>query len=106
MLERLLPRLWQRRGLVAVLLLPLSAIFWLVSGVRRAAYVCGVCRSERLPVPLVVIGNIIVGGSGKTPLTLWLADALRRMCASSRAQSVRSHPVFPAIRSVGSILVV
>ncbi|MBP9712415.1 MAG: tetraacyldisaccharide 4'-kinase [Sterolibacterium sp.] len=78
MLERLLPRLWQRRGLWAVLLLPLSAIFWLVSGVRRAAYVCGVCRSERLPVPLVVIGNIIVGGSGKTPLTLWLADALRR----------------------------
>lgn len=77
MLEHLLPRIWQRRGVLAVLLLPLTALFSLLSRLRRHAYACGVLARVRLSVPVVVVGNIIVGGSGKTPLTLWLADALR-----------------------------
>jgi tetraacyldisaccharide 4'-kinase len=69
---------WQRRGLVAVLLWPFSVLFALLSGLRRLAYARGWLKSVRLPVPVVVIGNIIVGGSGKTPLTLCLAEELRR----------------------------
>jgi tetraacyldisaccharide 4'-kinase len=41
-------------------------------------YRAGVLRSVRLPVPVIVIGNLTVGGTGKTPLVLWLAEALRR----------------------------
>ncbi len=78
MLESLLPRIWQRRGVLAVMLLPLTALFSLLSCLRRHAYACGVLARVRLPVPVVVVGNIIVGGSGKTPLTLWLAEALSR----------------------------
>jgi len=77
MLEHLLPRIWQRRGVLAVLLLPLTALFSLLSRLRHHAYACGVLARVRLSVPVVVVGNIIVGGSGKTPLTLWLAEALR-----------------------------
>jgi tetraacyldisaccharide 4'-kinase len=46
---------------------------------RRAAYRLGWLRSERLPVPVVVVGNITVGGSGKTPLVIHLARALREL---------------------------
>ncbi len=43
---------------------------------RRAAYRAGLLRHERLSVPVVVVGNITVGGAGKTPLTLYLAERL------------------------------
>lgn len=74
-----LPRLWYRRGLAPALffLLPLSWLFSFLSGCRRAAYRCGLLISERLPVPVVVVGNLVAGGAGKTPLTLWLVEALR-----------------------------
>ena len=44
---------------------------------RRALYTTGILRSVRLPVPVIVIGNISVGGTGKTPLVLWLIERLR-----------------------------
>lgn len=68
---------WRVRGLLALALLPLGALFFLLAGLRRAAYRVGLLRAVRLPVPVVVIGNIIAGGAGKTPLTLWLAQTLR-----------------------------
>jgi len=76
-LTALLQRAWQQRGVLAALLLPLAAAFALLAAARRALYRHRILGSERLPVPVVVIGNITVGGSGKTPLTLWLVDALR-----------------------------
>jgi tetraacyldisaccharide 4'-kinase len=56
--------------------LPLAALFWLVSTLRRLAYRRGVLASARLPVPVVVVGNLTVGGAGKTPLVIWLARHL------------------------------
>lgn len=73
---RALPELWRRRGPLACLLWPLSLLFRLVSCIRRAAFRHGLLAVQRLPVPVVVIGNIIAGGAGKTPLTLHLAQAL------------------------------
>lgn len=71
-----MPRAWRARGPLAWLLLPVGWLFFLIAALRRAAYRRGWLRSERLPVPVVVVGNIVAGGAGKTPLTLWLAQRL------------------------------
>ncbi|HZX28823.1 MAG TPA: tetraacyldisaccharide 4'-kinase [Telluria sp.] len=76
-LETSLTRAWLRRGPLACALLPLALVFGALSGARRAAYRLGLAQAERLPVPVIVVGNIFVGGTGKTPLTIWLAQALR-----------------------------
>lgn len=60
------------------MLLPVGLFFFLVVALRRALYRLGVLKSVRLPVPVVVIGNVTAGGSGKTPLVIWLVEALRR----------------------------
>ena len=57
-------------------LAPAAPLFRAVTAARRGLYRAGVFRSERLPVPVVVIGNITVGGSGKTPLVIALVEAL------------------------------
>lgn len=61
-----------------IVLLPLSILFGLFAALRRVLYRFGLLRAIRLPVPVVVVGNISVGGTGKTPLVLWLADFLRQ----------------------------
>ena len=69
---------WQpSTGIVALLLAPAAALFGAVSALRRRLYRMGWLASERLPVPVIVVGNIAVGGTGKTPLTAALAGALR-----------------------------
>jgi tetraacyldisaccharide 4'-kinase len=65
-----------RTPLVAAMLLPLSLFFRVAVALRRAGYRTGLLRSVRLPVPVVVVGNVTVGGSGKTPLVAALALAL------------------------------
>ena len=58
------------------MLYPVSLLFRLGAALRRCAYAVGILRRQRLPVPVVVVGNISVGGTGKTPLVLWLAEFL------------------------------
>lgn len=67
---------WYRITPLHLILLPVSIIFRLLAGTRRMLYRSGLLPSEKLPVPVIVVGNITVGGSGKTPLTLWLAQEL------------------------------
>jgi len=61
---------------LTLFLVPLSLLFALATGVRRALYRAGVLKTERVPVKVVVVGNITVGGSGKTPLAAALCRAL------------------------------
>ena len=70
------PAFWQQRSGWALLLWPVSLIFLVLSSLRRVCYRQGVLKSRRAAVPVVVVGNIAVGGSGKTPVVVWLASAL------------------------------
>jgi tetraacyldisaccharide 4'-kinase len=73
-----LEKQWYRHSLWQFVLLPFSMLFRLLSALRRVAYKQGWLATERLPVPVIVVGNITVGGSGKTPLVLWMAQYLRQ----------------------------
>jgi tetraacyldisaccharide 4'-kinase len=71
-------RHWYRLSAVSVLLYPLSLVFCLLVALRRQLFKLGVLASARLRIPVVVVGNLTVGGTGKTPLVLGLAKALRQ----------------------------
>ncbi len=70
-------RHWERFTALSALLAPLSLLFRMVVTARQVGYRAGLASRVRLPVPVIVVGNITAGGTGKTPLTLWLASALR-----------------------------
>lgn len=72
-----LPQLWLRRGVPALLLWPLSQLYGAITALRRALFRAGILRSTRLPVPVVVVGNVVAGGSGKTPLVMALVQHLK-----------------------------
>ena len=77
-LERWLNGVWYKGRSGAGWLWPLSALFGTVVALRSWGYRHGLYRVRRVGVPVVVIGNLTVGGTGKTPLTLWLATELAR----------------------------
>lgn len=66
-----------RRGLAARLLLPLAWLYGALLAARRRAYQSGRRQATRLPVPVIVVGNVIVGGAGKTPTTIALVEHLK-----------------------------
>ena len=69
---------YQGTSLITILLLPLSLLFWLLSMLRRAAFKLGLCKAYISPVPVIVVGNISVGGNGKTPFVIWLVSHLQQ----------------------------
>jgi tetraacyldisaccharide 4'-kinase len=70
---------WRHKNaLYYFVLKPLSWLFALVTSVRRFAYKEGFFKSYALSVPVVVVGNINVGGSGKTPVVMWLVEQLTK----------------------------
>jgi len=60
------------------LLVPLSAIFAGLTALRRWCYRIGLAKSSQLAAPVIIVGNISVGGTGKTPFTLWLCQYLQQ----------------------------
>lgn len=78
-LSRFVASVWWSRNAIAFLALPLSAIFAAASGMRRILYRIGLKRVYRVGVPVIVVGNITTGGSGKTPVVMHLVDGLRRL---------------------------
>ncbi len=77
--DTFLQQMWYRGRApwLRILLLPLSALFWLIVTLRRTAYRIGILRSRAVGRPVIVIGNITVGGTGKTPFVIWLAELLQ-----------------------------
>tara|TARA_R110000744_G_scaffold68920_6_gene140094 strand:- start:1358 stop:2419 length:1062 start_codon:yes stop_codon:yes gene_type:complete len=77
---RLIEKVWFQdhpaKWLIVPLLLPLSVLFAALSFLRRLAYQVGLFKQVKMSVPVVVVGNIGIGGNGKTPVTLYLVEKL------------------------------
>lgn len=69
-------RVWYEDARFGWLLIPLSGLFWVIMTMRRWCYRTRFFQVRRLPVPVIVVGNITAGGTGKTPTTIWLAREL------------------------------
>ncbi len=67
-----------KRGIINYLLLPVAAIFYLLSTFRRLFYQIGLLTTHHFKVPVIVVGNITVGGSGKTPVVIALTNYFKR----------------------------
>jgi tetraacyldisaccharide 4'-kinase len=76
-LHELIQKIWYGKAYLALPLIPLSWIFRAAAALRRECYKRGILRSYSLPVPVIIVGNISVGGTGKTPLLIYLAELLR-----------------------------
>lgn len=69
-------KFWQYKRVGNYLLLPFSCIFWLLTRLRYYGYVLGHLQ-RHFPIPIIVVGNISLGGTGKTPFVIWLAHFLQ-----------------------------
>lgn len=69
--------IWARRGWLAHLLWPLSRLYGTLVAQRRRRYLSEPAWVEQMPVPVIVVGNVVVGGAGKTPVVLALLAHLR-----------------------------
>jgi len=118
---RWIHRVWYEGAGFGWVLLPLSGLYWIVSASIRSLYRTGLLKTHRASVPVIVVGNITAGGTGKTPTVIWLAQALRsrnfspgivsrgyggsksdspmRVDADSAAEVVGDEPVLLAKRS-------
>jgi tetraacyldisaccharide 4'-kinase len=69
--------IWYKDPFIGVLLLPLGFVFADLVRFRKFLYRRGLLKTHSLPVPVIVVGNITVGGTGKTPLIIWMARFLK-----------------------------
>jgi len=87
---------WYSTEAPSRLLTGLETLYRRSIDLRREAYRTGRKTVERLPVPVIVVGNLTVGGAGKTPLSIWLAEFLReqgyRPGIISRGYGGQAHP--------------
>lgn len=75
-LEQRLQHTWKSRGLVAYALWPVALLYGVLVALRRTLYRWGVLRVLKLPVRVIVVGNVVAGGAGKTPTTIAMAQHL------------------------------
>lgn len=73
-----LEKLWYGNHPVSVVLAPLGWLYRLFMQFRRTAYRLGLVPTRRVGAPVIIIGNITSGGTGKTPLVIWLAEYLKQ----------------------------
>lgn len=87
--QRILTDNWQRRGPLAWGLWPLSLLVRLLVRLRQGLYLSGFLRQHAVPVPLIVVGNVVAGGAGKTPVVMALV------------QHLQAHGLHPGVISRG-----
>lgn len=74
----MIERIWSGRSALYLLLVPLSWLYGLISNLIRLSYIWGWRKAWRATVPVVVVGNLTAGGNGKTPVVIWLVQALQQ----------------------------
>jgi len=77
-LHKLSESCWYGRSLLSTVLVPFAWLFTLIAALRRWAYSVGLFAAVKTDVPVIVVGNITAGGTGKTPVVAWLAAELAR----------------------------
>jgi len=71
-------RSWYNKSNLTIILKPLSWVFCCIVFIREKMYRYKILKSYQLSVPVIIVGNITVGGNGKTPLVIWLANKLKQ----------------------------
>ncbi|WP_085246690.1 tetraacyldisaccharide 4'-kinase [Gilliamella mensalis] len=74
----MIEKLWYGKNRLFWLFIPFSLLYGLIAFIRRSLYRLGILKSWRSPVPIIVIGNLSVGGNGKTPLVVGLIESLKQ----------------------------
>ncbi|AFP84897.1 tetraacyldisaccharide 4'-kinase [secondary endosymbiont of Ctenarytaina eucalypti] len=75
----MIARIWSGTSRLYLLLLPFSWLYGLITALIRCSYRRGWRKVHRFPLPVVVVGNLTAGGSGKTPVVLWLVTRLQSL---------------------------
>jgi len=78
-LFRKAPKFWERRGPTSLLLWPLSWLYGVILRARKLIQDLEIIRTQPAPVPIIIVGNIRVGGTGKTPIVIALAERLSKL---------------------------
>lgn len=73
------PKFWERRGPTSLLLWPLSLLYGLILRIRKLIQDLDLSKAKPAPVPIIIVGNIRVGGTGKTPIVIALAQQLSQL---------------------------
>ena len=73
------PKFWERRGPTSFLLWPLSWLYSCIPRIRKLIDDLGFSEAKPAPVPIIIVGNIRVGGTGKTPIVIALAEQLSHL---------------------------
>ena len=74
----MIARIWSGESPLWLLLLPLSWLYGLVSGIIRLSWRCGLRKPWRAPVPVVVVGNLTAGGDGENPVVGWRVGQMQQ----------------------------
>lgn len=70
------PKFWYKKSVISYFLLPFSFIYIVIVNIRKFYY--KIFPAKKFPVPIIIVGNITVGGTGKTPLVIYLAELLKK----------------------------
>ena len=69
---------WRKANILTLALWPLSLVYRVLFSLRGALYQLKILQRYRAPLPVIIVGNLTVGGTGKTPLVIYLVEELRR----------------------------